>query len=326
MQTMTSDEITFRVKEFYENNPYPGTGYKLLFKDAERLAEYMRVSGKTLFPGCGTGHTMVALGSLRPDLELYGLDISAPSLRIARELADTFGVRVDAMQGDITQPLPWGFKFKYIILQGTLHHIPDPNRALQNLVSHLAEDGLIFINLYGKKYHRRRLEIIEMLDLLQQTEAVKDLKQRFELYRSLMGKKKNNLVESLANISPKLIWRWLSYTYRQLKMNLTRRYDSIPWTTDFRRLDQLWIDQYAHPYEKTYDMWETKQLIESANLEIVEMMYLGKIRIDDLPETWRPLFKKLDSWSQRRIMELYYPSASSIYLWARQVDSSSNNV
>jgi|ERR1044071_4205053 SAM-dependent methyltransferase len=324
METMSGNEITSRVKEFYEKNPYPGVGDKLLIKDAERLSEYMRMPGRTLFPGCGTGHTMIALGSLRPDLELYGLDISAPSLRIVRELANKFDVRVDAMQGDITQPLPWGFKFTYIILQGTLHHIPDPNRALQNLVSYLAEDGLIFINLYGKKYHQRRLEIIEMLDLLQQLDVAKDLEQRFTLFRSLIDKKGNNLVEALANISPKVIWQWFSSIYRQLKIKLTRRYDSIPWTADFRELNQLWIDQYAHPYEKTYDIWETKELIESANLEIVDMMYLGKIKIDDLPEIWQPLFKKLDSWSQRRIMELYYPSDSSIYLWARKANTYSN--
>ena len=102
MTRQTVDQITNQVKEFYEKNPYPGLGDKLMFKNAQRLLPYFKRPGKACFPGCGTGHGVVALGVLRPDLELYGLDLSAPSLNIAKRLAEKYHVAVNLAQGVVT--------------------------------------------------------------------------------------------------------------------------------------------------------------------------------------------------------------------------------
>ena len=82
------------------------------------------------------------------------------------------------------QPLPWPDQFDAILLEGTLHHAADPKLALKNLVSNLKDEGLIYINLYGKKYHHRRFEIIEMLDLLQQ--GHRDIDMRFKLFQAML--------------------------------------------------------------------------------------------------------------------------------------------
>ncbi len=93
---------------------------------------------------------------------------------------------------------------------------------------------------------------------------------------------------------------------------------SVPWTAEFKEPDQLWVDQYSNPHEKTYDIWEAKELFESANLEVLEMLSLGRANVEDLPESWRPLFMQLDTWSQFRLMELYYPNTGSIGALAKK--------
>ncbi len=308
------DQTTNRVKAFYEHNPYPGLGDQLLPKGARRLSPYFEEKGRVLYPGCGTGHGMVSMALLRPDLEVYGMDLSQPSLDIARLLAEKHGAVVEVKQGDYMKPLPWPCKFQYMILEGTLHHAADPKIALINLVSHLEHEGLIFINLYGKKYHRRRFEIVEMLDLMQ---GQANLQQRFALFKALQGEGLNRRGARYPylDISPRLVLRWLRRTIRRFK---SRDVNSVPWTAEFKELDQLWIDQYNHPHEKTYDIWEAKELFESANLEVIKMFSLGLVAMEDLPEMWRPLLGELDTWSQFRLMELYYPNTGSISALARK--------
>ena len=308
------DETTNRVKAFYEHNPYPGLGDNLLPKGARRLSPYFEKSRKVLYPGCGTGHGMVSMALIRPDLQVYGMDLSQPSLDIARLLADKHGAIVEIKQGNYMKPLPWPCKFQYMVLEGTLHHAADPKIALINLVDHLEQNGLIFINLYGKKYHRRRFEIVEMLDLMQ---GQASLQQRFALFKALQreGLNRRGARYPYLDISPRAVLQWLRKTLRGFKR---RDVNSVPWTAEFKELDQLWIDQYNHPHEKTYDIWEAKELFESANLEVIEMFSLGLVAMQDLPEMWRPLLAELDTWDQFRLMELYYPNTGSISALAKK--------
>lgn len=314
---MNSDieQTTGRVKAFYERNPYPGLGDQLVFKGAQRLSPYFETSGKILYPGCGTGHGIVSMALIRPDLQVYGLDLSEPSLDIARQLANKYGVAVEFKQGDYMKPLPWPYKFQYISLQGTLHHAADPSAALINLVDHLEQAGLIFINLYGKKYHRRRFEIVEMLDLMQQGRV--DLHERFAMFKA-MQHGLNGRTARYLDVSPRLALRWLRKNLQRFKSRGHVQASSVPWTAEFKELDQLWVDQFSNPHEKTYDIWEAKELFESANLEVLEMLSLGRANVEDLPESWRPHFMKLDTWSQFRLMELYYPNTGSIGALAKK--------
>ena len=316
---MTSDldETTDRVRAFYEQNPYPGLGDKLMMGGARRISRSIQRPGRILFPGCGTGHGPVSLATIRPDLEVFGLDLSEPSLDVARKLATRHNVDAEFIQADYMKALPWPFKFPYICLQGTLHHAAEPSTALRNLVDHLEDDGLVWINLYGKKYHRRRFEIIEVLDLLQQGNV--SLEQRYALFKAMQARMNQRGVKDiLMDASPRMAWRWIYRSYRGLKNRLSNNADSVPWTSEFPELSPLWVDQYSNPNERTYDIWEVKDLVESANLEVVEMYSLGKVRIHDLPGLWRPLFDKLDVWTQRRVTELYPPNTGSVNLLARK--------
>lgn len=80
----------------------------------------------------------------------------------------------------------------------------------------------------------------------------------------------------------------------------------------------MWIDQFSNPNEKIYDINETKELLEYANLEVVEMMSLGKVELEILPNNWRKRFKNLSQWSQFRVMELYLEKTASVNLVAKK--------
>ena len=86
--------ISESVKKFYEQNPYPGLDDNLMMDSAKKLSIYFNKPGKILFPGCGTGHGIVALAKLRPDLKCFGLDLSQPSLNVAKELAEKHKVNI----------------------------------------------------------------------------------------------------------------------------------------------------------------------------------------------------------------------------------------
>lgn len=122
----------------------------------------------------------------------------------------------------------------------------------------------------------------------------------------------------IMGFSLRIMWRWSYRRYHEIKNRLFNKTNSIPWHHNFRKLNQLWVDSFSNPNEKAYDIWEAKKLVESANLEVVDMLSLGKIRKNDLPKNWLPLFEKLDNWSQYRIMELFYPEVGSVNLIARK--------
>ena len=71
--------------------------------------------------------------------------------------------------------------------------------------------------------------------------------------------------------------------------------------------------------EKIYDILDTKELLEFANLEVVEMMSLGKVEPKILPNEWMKLFDNLNQWDQFRIMELYKKKTVSVNLIAKKL-------
>jgi Methylase involved in ubiquinone/menaquinone biosynthesis len=237
----TKEKITENVKNFYEKNTYPGLGDKLLIDKNIELSKRFNKPGKILFPGCGTGHGIVGMAKIRPDLEFYGMDLSKPSLSIASQLAEKYKVEVNFKHGNYMEKLPWEFNFKYITLQGTLHHAADPKLALKNLVQYLDQDGLIHINLYGKKYHNRRFEIIEMLDLLMQGEP-HNLNERFKLFSSFYKKTQmKSTKDIIMDFSLRTIWHCYIRFYKFISNKVNRRWDAVPWHSNFKEISQLWM-------------------------------------------------------------------------------------
>lgn len=94
----------------------------------ERIVEKAGQSNslKILDFGCGTGATEIYLKSFFPGALIYGIDLSAESIRAAREmsLADVTFIQSQGFQ----LPFPDGF-FDLIYSNGTYHHIEPIHHA-----------------------------------------------------------------------------------------------------------------------------------------------------------------------------------------------------
>lgn len=55
------------------------------------------------------------------------------------------------VQWDISDPLPGGENFDYVICRAAIHHTPDPEKTFRSLVSQLKSGGTIAITAYTKK-------------------------------------------------------------------------------------------------------------------------------------------------------------------------------
>lgn len=96
------------------------------------------VSGRVLDIACGGGGMAEALRFYRPDLEIWGCDLSSNSLSIAHRMRE--GVRFCC--GDVFR-LPFvDGSFGAVVMFDFLEHLQDPERALQEVHRVLAPSGV----------------------------------------------------------------------------------------------------------------------------------------------------------------------------------------
>ena len=154
------DPVTTTVRMFYERHRFPGVrppdqdGLILMRRLAERASrdpaflEPERV--RILDAGCGTGNTTLSLARRFPAVEFTGLDMSSPSLDVARAAAARDGLtNIRFRQADLMRPLGEALRFDVVLCLGVLHHTADPRTVLANLREALKDDGELYLWVYG---------------------------------------------------------------------------------------------------------------------------------------------------------------------------------
>jgi SAM-dependent methyltransferase len=318
---MPGSTISDRVKRFYTNNPYPSYGTAAKTKPARSYAKYCSESGRYLEAGCGTGHVVAGSALSFPNLDFYAVDFSKASLELARKVADANNVSINFQYANLMEPLPFDFEFDYISCLGVLHHLEDPGQGLANLVDRLAVGGYIFIHVYGEDYHRRRYQINEILDLISnQSDTDQD---RYQMFHAFDKHERNNRRGSLAKQLARLSLKDIILSARRL---LTRRplddseaLQAWDGSWDDPNVSERWLDQFAHPNERTYNLAELDDFLQHAGLELVEAFSLGRYNPRLLPPGWRERFKEMELGQQARLMELLNPHPTSPFVAARKL-------
>lgn len=157
--TAIDDAVSIRVREQYEDNPYPCwtiNRLAMLSDDAKKQigAAHSYTSGsigEILVAGCGTGQHAIEMAQYFPDARILAIDISKASLAYARRKTRELGLcNVEYAQADILQLGSLGRTFDRIGAVGVLHHLADPEAGWRILLSLLCPRGVMRIGLYSE--------------------------------------------------------------------------------------------------------------------------------------------------------------------------------
>jgi len=304
------------VKNLYAEIMYPGIEAEPNYHLVSKLGKYMPGKERVLDAGCGTGHLLLGLALSFPAVSYVGLDISEPSLEVAQKLFKKHGVPLSLHTGDFAT-ISFQEKFDVIILNGTLMCHPEPIRALQNLVSYLSVGGLIYLMVYGTRSNQERLEMKEMLHLLDP----RDSRHRFALYVDYLTYMKKSLLYRVVDLSVLDIVHFMKRVSATVRGSFTRRGVRSP-IRKLTEYNQFFRDAFDVPVEYAYDTWGIRELVEGAGLEILEHMGITRENLSRLPPSWRESYAHLQPWEKARIMELLNPTPTSISLILRKKNES----
>jgi SAM-dependent methyltransferase len=162
--TQIEDEVSQRVRQQYEENPYPRWVHIAGQVAPMPVDQYLRDQfptaaftplGKTsavdmLIAGCGTGQ--VAIGSVQKHegAQALAIDLSLTSLCYARRKTPAeLAARIDYAQADILKLGSIDRSFDVIDACGVLHHMADPLAGWRILLSLLRPGGLMHLAFYS---------------------------------------------------------------------------------------------------------------------------------------------------------------------------------
>ncbi len=169
-------DVTGKVRRFYELYQFPSVrppdqdGLILMRRMTKRLSG--RDGGETvrrrvLDAGCGTGNTSVSLAKQHSNVDFLGVDISSPSLSIAKKAAQKAGLRnIRFQKWDLMKPGLDDEPFDFILCLGVLHHTQNMGQVLTNLKNVMKDDGEFYLWVYGRHGRYRHSLNRCLLDML----------------------------------------------------------------------------------------------------------------------------------------------------------------
>lgn len=162
--TDIADDVSLKVREMYEENPYPRwvktapteeptsldaflrSHFPLVSRDPER-----KTTLDILLAGCGTGRQAVEMAQRFTGANVLAIDLSLASLGYAKRKAQELGLtNVAFAQADILKLGRLDRSFDLIESSGVLHHLDDPWAGWRVLLSLLRPGGHMRVGLYSE--------------------------------------------------------------------------------------------------------------------------------------------------------------------------------
>jgi len=151
------------VRAMYEAFPYPSplAGGSLIEDIANCVqslfGDDQLIGKRILDAGCGTGHRLAAVARRYPEAHVTGVDMTAASLEVARDLASAHDLRnVEFCQSDLTS-FEAAEPFDVIVSSGVLHHLENPGRGHEALARLLSSRGVLAVWHYHSLGEHQRL-------------------------------------------------------------------------------------------------------------------------------------------------------------------------
>ena len=168
--TPIDNEVSLKVQQQYEENPYPRWDYTAVAEEIYSFDDYIslrfpntsfRPLGKTdrldiLVAGCGTGRHSIEVAQRYKNAHVVAVDLSLTSLSYAkRKTPPATAGRIEYAQADILKLPSIAQTFDIIDASGVLHHMSDPFGTWRALLSPLRPGGFMHLGLYSKTARRQ---------------------------------------------------------------------------------------------------------------------------------------------------------------------------
>ncbi len=169
-----SDDVSLKVREQYEENPYPRWIKLDVSAKAKPIAavidelklqlhfeKIMNISAPSiLIAGCGTGQHSIGTASRFSNCHVTAVDLSLASLAYAqRKSNELCFTNIDYLQADILHLHQMSKEFDIIESAGVLHHMDEPMAGWKVLADLLKPGGLMRIGLYSELARHHIAEI-----------------------------------------------------------------------------------------------------------------------------------------------------------------------
>ena len=176
-----NDNVSIKVREQYEKNPYPrwiNTRQPLAPRPISAITKEINLNIKNpfineirnpqiLISGCGTGQHSTQTAARFKDCDVLAIDLSLSSLSYAKRKTEELGIsNIEYMQADILELGALNRQFDIIESAGVLHHMDDPMAGWEVLKNCLKAGGLMKIGLYSEL---ARSHIVQMRREIQQS-------------------------------------------------------------------------------------------------------------------------------------------------------------
>tara|TARA_B100000925_G_scaffold291791_1_gene281465 strand:+ start:2067 stop:4154 length:2088 start_codon:yes stop_codon:yes gene_type:complete len=298
-----SDNISKKVKQQYEENPYPrwiNSHFRLFpitiadFVSEIQIKIHNPAISKIneleiLIAGCGTGQQSINAALLYKNSNVLAIDLSISSLKYAKRKTEELGLKnIEYLEYDILDLKNLNRKFDVIECVGVLHHMSDPFQGWSILKDCLKDGGLINIGLYSK-YARRKINTLR-----------KEIKRKKIKYNCTDIK-----------------------SYRSLLIrDLPEKIACISHIQDFYNTS-MFVDLLFHQYEKQFSLIEIKNYIQK--LGLVFCGFEDK-RIKDLFQTQNKSKQDLYDLEKWNLFEIKNPDifAGMYQFWCQKGKNSSH--
>ncbi len=163
--TEIRDDTSVRVRQQYEENPYPRWTKPAPVRPAAGIVAYLRDElGATgladtpagapldiLIAGCGSGQQPIDAARRFPSAQVLAVDLSLASLAYAQRKAAEAGVtNITFAQADILALDMGERRFDVIEASGMLHHLAEPFAGWERLLGLLKPGGFMRVGLYSE--------------------------------------------------------------------------------------------------------------------------------------------------------------------------------
>ena len=222
-------DVTRKVKEFYEEYPFPNyepdESLRTLIEKARRgifarlLSEQLPYNSRILEVGCGTGQLSNFLGiGCR---SVFGTDLCMNSLKLAEGFRSRQQLsRVRFLHMNLFRPAFRSEQFDVVICNGVLHHTSDPRSGFESISRLVRPGGYLIVGLYNR-YGRLLLDARRLV------------------FRLTGGRA-----------------RWVDPYIRTTSLSKTRE-------------DTWFADQYKNPHESKHTMGEVLAWCRSNGLDFI---------------------------------------------------------